>query len=119
MPGWSRSDSCATNVVFSAVPQLLLITVAPCAAAAFSAANSETSGFDDWTSRILQLGHTALTIWMSSAVSIVQSSVDGGAAGSGDVAPFWLSTVRHPFARVHAGSPNCARYVPRSVSTLG
>src|SRR3954468_414364 len=117
MPGWSKLGSSAILAAFSGPPQLLLITVEPSAAAAFCERYSEAPLSVAWTTRILQVGHTALAIWTSSAVSSVQSSVTGGSAGSGEAWPASFTTARQPFARVHGGRLYCVRYIARSLSS--
>src|SRR5690349_17766531 len=67
------------------------------------------------TRRILQFGQTALTMSRSSEISCAQPLFERG----GVVPPVWFTLRKQPFAVVHAGNPNCARYTPRSLSALG
>src|SRR6476661_5394509 len=97
-------------------PQLLLITVAPsCRAVRCAGHRYWFSEFVAWTTRILHVGHAALAMSTSSAVSTVQSSVAGGSGGS-VAEPSSRTTRRQPFARVHGGRPYCERYIARSLS---
>src|SRR5207248_2274621 len=67
-------------------------------------------------SRMLHPGHAALTICRSSEISPAQPRF---AAGSEPVLPFWFTFLKHPFAVVHGGNPNCERYTARSDSARG
>ena len=88
-------------------PQLFEIAEGPSAAAAFSAApRSLIVALVASTSKILQLGQTALTMARSSAISTAQPE---SATGSGLAAPLWFTFLKQPFAVVHGGSPNCDR----------
>ncbi len=88
--------------------QLLLITVAPTAAAA-SLQSSRPSSMSELASSAisLQLGHTALAMSRSSAASSSQPwpSAVVFSGGSGDAEPSWLRMVRQPLADVHGGRP--------------
>ena len=68
------------------------------------------------TRRMLQLGHTADTISMSSAISPPQPEF---AAGRGLAPPLSLTFRKHPLLVVHGGSPYWARYVARSDAAVG
>src|SRR5215510_11639989 len=68
------------------------------------------------TSNSLQLRQIALTMSRSSAVS---SSHPRFGAGKLLVLPVWLTLRKQPFAVVHGGNPNCARYTARSASAFG
>src|SRR6266487_821714 len=68
------------------------------------------------TSRILQLEQIAEAMSRSRDISSAQPE---STAGSGLAVPFWFTLWKQPFAVVHAGSPNCDRYVPRSASAVG
>src|SRR5580693_4854000 len=90
---------------------------APMLAAVFTAVpRSESVAEFALTRMILQSGHAALTMSRSSEISPAQPV---SVAGSGEVWPFSLTFWKQPFAVVHAGRPNCDRYVARSLSAVG
>src|SRR5438309_9608035 len=67
------------------------------------------------TRTILQFGHSALTICVSSELSWAHP-----VSGVGyDVPPFWFTFLKQPLAVVHAGRPKFERYVARSLSAFG
>src|SRR5437763_427407 len=63
--------------------------------------SGSVSGEDASTSRILQSGQVAETMSRSRLISMAQP---GSAAGIGEVAPFWFTFLKQPFAVVPVGS---------------
>src|SRR6478609_647283 len=95
----------------SGPPQEFEITVAPRAAAVFSAvARSVNAAEFASTSRMLQFGQIADAMSRSSAISWPQPALTRG----GVVPPVWLI-----FVIVRAGSPNVERYTLRSLWAVG
>jgi hypothetical protein len=95
----------------------LLIATAPRLAAALTPVPRSSVVAELTSTRtILQSGHAALTMSRSRAISCDQPA---SGDGNGEGWPLWLTFLKQPFAVVQAGSPNCERYVARSLSAVG
>src|SRR5258707_4986227 len=90
---------------------------APIVAARFTAVPRLANEFDvASTSRMWQFGQIADAMSRSREISRPQPEF---VAGSGEVAPLWLTFLKQPLAVVQGARPKVERYTPRSASAFG